>query len=77
VSAARPIPDTQAESPPDHAICPTCRRPIDLTRYCADCSAPFMLTMKDQQFFAARKLALPRRCPECRAARKRLRLKGV
>jgi hypothetical protein len=76
VSAARPTPEG-AEPGPDHAVCPTCNRPIDLRKYCADCSAPFVLTKKDQEFFASRKLELPRRCPECRKARKLLRHTGA
>jgi len=40
-------------------------------RACRECGGAFTLTTKAQEFFAARDLALPKRCPACRALRRR------
>jgi CxxC-x17-CxxC domain-containing protein len=37
---------------------------------CADCGREFAFTASEQQFYADRGFSDPRRCPECRAARK-------
>jgi CxxC-x17-CxxC domain-containing protein len=37
---------------------------------CADCSAEFIFTASEQEFYAERQFSEPRRCPSCRAARK-------
>lgn len=37
---------------------------------CADCSAEFIFTASEQEFFTERGFSEPRRCPSCRAARK-------
>ena len=37
---------------------------------CADCSAEFVFTASEQEFYAEREFSEPRRCPSCRAARK-------
>jgi hypothetical protein len=40
---------------------------------CRDCEADFTLTEDQRRFFLSRNLAIPKRCPECRAAKRRLR----
>jgi hypothetical protein len=40
---------------------------------CRDCEADYTLTEDQRKFFLSRGLAIPRRCPECRAAKRRLR----
>ncbi len=42
----------------------------DKTLTCADCSAEFVFTASEQEFYAEREFSEPRRCPSCRAARK-------
>lgn len=37
---------------------------------CSDCQAPFTFTEGEQEFFADKGLKPPRRCKECRAAKK-------
>jgi CxxC-x17-CxxC domain-containing protein len=37
---------------------------------CADCGASFIFTAGEQEFHASRGFSDPRRCPDCRAARK-------
>ncbi len=37
---------------------------------CADCSAEFIFTASEQEFYAEREFSEPRRCPSCRAERK-------
>jgi hypothetical protein len=41
-------------------------------RACVDCGEPFTITAGQQGFFDRRGLLLPKRCEDCRAARKRL-----
>jgi CxxC-x17-CxxC domain-containing protein len=36
---------------------------------CADCSAEFIFTASEQEFYAEREFSEPRRCPSCRAAK--------
>ena len=45
----------------------------DKTLTCADCGQEFTFTSSEQQFYADRQYSEPRRCPECRAARKAAR----
>jgi hypothetical protein len=40
---------------------------------CADCDRPFVFTVRDQQFFAAHRFQPPKRCPDCRLARRLVR----
>lgn len=37
---------------------------------CADCGAEFTFSAEDQEFFASKGYSEPKRCPECRAAKK-------
>jgi hypothetical protein len=40
-------------------------------RVCVDCGEAFVLTEGEIAFFARRGLMVPKRCEDCRAARKR------
>jgi len=42
----------------------------DRTLTCADCGQEFVFTASEQQFYADRGFSDPRRCRNCRAARK-------
>ncbi len=42
----------------------------DRTLTCADCGQEFVFTASEQQFYADRGFSEPRRCRNCRAARK-------
>ena len=47
---------------------------VDKTLTCVECSASFEFTAAEQEFFASRGLNNePKRCPECRQARKQQR----
>ena len=48
----------------------------DKTLTCADCGQEFTFTASEQQFYADRQFSEPRRCTECRAARKAARGDG-
>ena len=48
----------------------------DRTLQCSDCGRSFVFTVKDQEFYEERGFSEPRRCPECRAARKASRTGG-
>ena len=49
----------------------------DKTLVCADCGREFSFTVGEQEFYASRGLQNePRRCTECRAARRRERGSG-
>lgn len=37
---------------------------------CADCGAVFTFTSEDQEFYGQKGYSSPKRCPECRAAKK-------
>ncbi|MEO7190065.1 MAG: zinc-ribbon domain containing protein [Vicinamibacterales bacterium] len=39
-------------------------------RLCLDCTTPFTVTEGEAAFFEAKQLSLPRRCPDCRRARR-------
>lgn len=43
----------------------------DLT--CVDCGQTFVFTARDQEFFESKGFSDPKRCPECRRARKSMR----
>ena len=43
---------------------------VDRTLTCADCGQEFVFTASEQQFYADRGFSDPRRCRDCRAARK-------
>ncbi len=43
----------------------------DQTLICADCQNSFTWDAKEQEFFAERGYAAPKRCKDCRQARKR------
>jgi len=45
-----------------------------MTRFCKDCQTPFELDTGQIAFYEERQLALPRRCEQCRRARKQARL---
>ena len=50
---------------------------VDRTLTCSDCSAQFTFTVGEQEFYQSRGFTNePRRCPECRAARKAARGEG-
>ena len=42
----------------------------DRTLTCGDCSQSFTFTADDQEFFAGKGYTDPKRCPDCRQARK-------
>ena len=42
----------------------------DMTITCVDCGSDFSFSERDQAFFAERGMSTPKRCRECRAARK-------
>lgn len=48
-----------------------------ITRVCRDCSAPFVITAGELEFFTASALAPPLRCRGCRAERKQQRMTVV
>ena len=49
----------------------------DKTLNCSDCDADFTFTASEQEFFASKGFVNePRRCPDCRAARKQQRFGG-
>lgn len=42
----------------------------DLVVVCKDCNKEFTITVSEQKFYESKELALPKRCADCRAARK-------
>jgi CxxC-x17-CxxC domain-containing protein len=42
----------------------------DKTLTCQDCGAEFTHSAEDQEFYASKGYSEPKRCPQCRAARK-------
>jgi hypothetical protein len=42
----------------------------DITKECVDCQEDFVITAGEQQFYDEKGLALPKRCKDCRAAKK-------
>ena len=49
----------------------------DRTLTCADCGQEFVFSASEQQFYADRGFSDPRRCPNCRRARKAARSQGT
>ncbi len=43
---------------------------VDRTLTCSDCNQSFTFTVSEQDFYAQKGFSEPRRCPNCRAARK-------
>ena len=43
----------------------------DLTLRCCDCNGNFLWTYGEQKYYADRNLSIPRRCPQCRARRRK------
>jgi len=46
------------------------------TLTCQDCGAEFIFTAEEQEFFAGRSYSDPKRCPNCRTARRTERAAG-
>lgn len=42
----------------------------NVTVTCRECGDEFVITTSEQKFYEERELSLPKRCSECRAARK-------
>ena len=42
----------------------------DLELECKDCNSMFVFTIGEQEFFEKKRFTQPRRCPECRKAKK-------
>lgn len=42
----------------------------DLVMICKDCGKEYAVTASEQSFYESRELALPKRCADCRKARK-------
>ncbi len=42
----------------------------DLVMICKDCGKEYTVTASEQNFYESRELALPKRCADCRKARK-------
>ena len=43
----------------------------DKSLQCVDCGAAFTFTAGEQEYFTAKMLSVPKRCPKCRDRRKR------
>lgn len=43
---------------------------VDQEIQCADCGTSFVFNAEDQEFFQTKGYSAPKRCPQCRAARK-------
>lgn len=41
-----------------------------IKRNCVDCGKEYLVTISEQNFYESKGLALPKRCAECRKARK-------
>lgn len=48
----------------------------DIILRCVDCGSNYILTVGEQQFFRDAKLHLPKRCPTCRARRRKQEQSG-
>lgn len=44
----------------------------DKRLWCIDCDREFIFNSGEQAFYYSKELSTPRRCPECRARRRRL-----
>lgn len=49
----------------------------NVVRKCVDCGGEYVLTTGERAFYVSRGLSLPRRCSECRAARRQAREQGA
>lgn len=49
---------------------------VPMTIQCADCHQEFTFTIGEQEFYAEKGFTPPKRCRECRAARKAKREEG-
>ena len=52
---------------------PSLTKPRFLVKHlaiCKDCNKEFTITVSEQKFYESKELALPKRCADCRAARK-------
>lgn len=61
-----------------HAITETefralCDSNTSVQKTCRDCGKPFEITRAERIFFESHNMALPKRCPACRKARKEAR----
>lgn len=46
---------------------------VSIQKTCRDCGKPFKITKAERIFFESHNMALPKRCPTCRKARKEAR----
>lgn len=46
---------------------------VSIQKTCRDCGKPFEITRAERIFFESHNMALPKRCPACRKARKEAR----
>ena len=46
---------------------------VSIQKTCRDCGKPFEITKAERFFFESHNMALPKRCPTCRKARKEAR----
>lgn len=46
---------------------------VSIQKTCRDCGKPFKITKAERIFFELHNMALPKRCPACRKARKEAR----
>lgn len=51
----------------------SCDSNISVRKTCRDCGKPFEITKAERIFFESHNMALPKRCPACRKARKEAR----
>lgn len=49
----------------------------DKTLVCCDCGCEFIFAKEEQEFFETKNFYEPRRCPNCRKARRESRNKAV
>lgn len=51
----------------------SCDSNTSVQKICRDCGKPFEITRAERIFFESHNMALPKRCPACRKARKEAR----
>jgi hypothetical protein len=73
--AAMPKPAPRPQTPPPQEVKNT--GPSDQTLACGDCSNDFTFTAKEQNIHSRNGWDAPKRCPECRAAKKAARPKDM
>lgn len=49
----------------------------DTVLACVDCKSEFIWTAGEQRFYEGKGLTQPKRCKECRAAKKQMRANGI